>query len=292
MYKRNFQDFAVTIISYASLIALAAVTLLPFLNVASKSVSMDWAVTSGKVGLFPVGFQLENMEFVITNVLFLGAMRNSVLSAAAGTVLSILISCMCAYLLSKKHLPGVKFILILFIFTMIFNGGLIPTYLLYKSLNLLNNPLVLIFPNLLSVFNVLVIKSYYESLPESLEESAKVEGANNFVILAKIIIPVSKPVLATIALFYAVRYWNDYFNPMLYITKAGLKPLQVYLREVIIEMDGLASGLNRSMSEMPNVSSEGVRAATVIASTVPIVLVYPFLQKYFIKGIMIGSIKG
>lgn len=146
-------------------------------------------------------------------------------------------------------------------------------------------------PALISVFNMLVIKSYFESLPASLEESAKIEGASNLTVLFRIILPLSGPVLATIGLFYAVYYWNDYFNPMLYINSSSLKPLQLYLQDIVMNAD-TSSALDKTADDLMNVPAEGVRSATVIASTIPILLVYPFLQKYFIKGVLIGSVKG
>ncbi|UUZ80874.1 carbohydrate ABC transporter permease [Paenibacillus sp. P26] len=163
--------------------------------------------------------------------------------------------------------------------------------MLIKNLGLINSLWSLILPAAVSVFNLLVIKSYYESLPEALEDSAKMDGARTFTILFRIILPLSGPVLATIALFYAVYYWNDFFHPMLYISDPSLKPLQLYLRDIVMDADS-STALNKSADDMMNVSPEGMRSATVIASTVPILLVYPFLQKYFIKGVLIGSVKG
>ncbi|AIQ60505.1 ABC transporter permease subunit [Paenibacillus sp. LMG 31459] len=275
---------------YLFLTAMGLITLLPFANVLSKSVSEEWAITSGKVGIFPVGFQLDTMKFVVTSSQFLHSLLISVIVTLVGTLLSLLITAMTAYPLSKRELPGSGILIVMFIFTMMFSGGIIPNYLLIRQLGLINHLGSLILPALINVFNMLVIKSYFESLPESLEESAKLEGARNYTILFRIILPLSAPVLATIGLFYAVSFWNDYFNPMLYINSSNLKPLQLYLQDIVMNAD--SSSLNRSADDLMNVPAEGVRAATVIASTVPILLVYPFLQKYFIKGVLIGSVKG
>lgn len=277
---------------YISLGLFAVSTLLPFVNVFSKAVSEEWAVTSGKVGLLPVGFQLDTMQLVVTSEQFIRAFSISVGVTVVGTFLSILLTAITAYPLSKRHLPGIRTILVLFVFTMMFSGGIIPNYLLIRELGLLNNLWSLILPAMISVFNLLVIKSYYETLPESLEESAKLDGARNYRILLTIILPLSGPVLATIALFYAVYYWNDFFNPMIYLNDPSLKPLQLYLRDIVMDADSASAGMNRSLDDLMNVAPEGLRAATVIASTVPILLVYPFLQKYFIKGVLIGSVKG
>ncbi|TDF93203.1 carbohydrate ABC transporter permease [Paenibacillus piri] len=291
MQKKSIADVSLDVITYTILVLLAVSTLLPFANVLSKSVSEEWAVVSGKVGIFPIGFQLHTMEYVVTSAQFIRSFAVSIGVTVVGTFLSIALTAITAYPLSKRQLPGIGFIMVLFVFTMMFNGGMIPNYLLMRSLNLINSLWSLILPAMISVFNLFVIKSYYESLPEALEDSAKMDGARTWTILFRIILPLSGPVLATISLFYAVYYWNDFFNPMLYISDSSLKPLQLYLRDIVMDAD-TSSALNKSADDLMNVSPEGVRAATVIASTVPILLVYPFLQKYFIKGVLIGSVKG
>lgn len=290
MRSKSIGDRALDTGIYLVLTVLGLVTLLPFANVLSKSVSEEWAITSGKVGIYPIGFQLDTMKYVVTSGQFLHALMISVIVTLAGTLLSLLVTAMAAYPLSKRNLPGSGPLVVLFIFTMMFSGGIIPSYLLIRQLGLINHLGSLILPALVNVFNMLVIKSYFESLPESLEESARIEGAGNFTILFRIVLPLSAPVLATIGLFYAVSYWNDYFNPMLYINSSSLKPLQLYLQDIVMNAD--TSLLNKTADDLMNVPAEGVRAATVIASTIPILLVYPFLQKYFIKGVLIGSVKG
>lgn len=288
--KKPKGDIAIAAIAYIFMIAAAAVVLIPFLNIIAKCFSQDWAVVSGKVGIFPIGFQTGTIAYVFKQQRFLQAIGLSFLVTFLGTAAGIFLTGMTAYPLSKKNMPGIKIILVIFVFTMLFNGGIIPTYLLMKQMKLLNTFWVLIIPLLMSVYNMLIIKNYYESIPESIEESAKIDGASNFRIFIKIIMPLSVPVYATIILFIAVSYWNDYFNPMMYITKSSLKPLQLYLRDIIAEAsDSLDS--NRDDSWM-NISTEGMRSATILASIIPVLCVYPFVQKYFIKGIMIGSVKG
>lgn len=291
MYRKTSKDYALDGTIYVLLIIMGLMTLLPFVNVLSKSISEEWAIVSGKVGIIPVGFQLDTMAFVVTNSQFLRSLWISVLVTLIGTLASLLVTSLTAYPLSKRELPGIGTLIVLFIFTMMFNGGIIPNYLLIRELGLINHLGSLILPALVSIFNLLVIKSYFESLPSSLEESAKIEGARNLTILFRIILPLSGPVLATIGLFYAVYYWNDYFNPMLYINSTALKPLQLYLQDIVMNAD-TSSVLDKSADDLMNVPAEGVRSATVIASTIPILLVYPFLQKYFIKGVLIGSVKG
>lgn len=291
MRSKKIGDYMLDVWIYLILIVLGLITLLPFANVLSKSVSQEWAITAGKVGIYPIGFQLDTLRYVVTSSQFLHALLISAGVTLVGTLLSLLVTAMTAYPLSKRNLPGGSVLIVLFIFTMMFNGGIIPNYLLMRELGLINHLGSLILPALVSVFNMLVIKSYFESLPDSLEESAKIEGARNYTILFRIILPLSGPVLATIGLFYAVYYWNDYFNPMIYINSSSLKTLQLYLQDIVMNAD-ISSALNRSADDLMNVPADGVRAATVVASTIPILLVYPFLQKYFIKGVLIGSVKG
>ncbi|WP_079912793.1 carbohydrate ABC transporter permease [Paenibacillus sp. 32352] len=290
MRKKTLGDWSLDAFIYILLLICGLITLLPLVNVLSKALSEESAVISGQVGLIPVGFQLETMKYVVSSAQFLHSISVSLFITIVGTLLSILLTAITAYPLSKRHLPGISLILILFIFTMMFNGGIIPNYLLIKQLHLVNSLWSIILPALISVFNMLVIKSYYESLPEALEESAKMDGARNLTILFRIVLPLSGPVLATIALFYAVYFWNDYFNPMLYITSPSLKPLQLYLRDIVLDAD--SSSMSKTADELMNASPEGIRAATVIASIIPMLLVYPYLQKHFVKGVLIGSVKG
>lgn len=291
MNKRTAGDWFLDGFVYLFLVFMGAAMLLPLANVFSKAVSEEWAIVSGKVGIFPIGFQLDTMREVISSSTFIRAFIISVGVTLVGTILSILLTAVTAYPLSKRQLPGISFIMVLFVFTMLFSGGLIPNYLLMRQLHLINNLWVLVLPGLIGVFNMLIIKSYYEGLPEALEESARIDGAKTYTILFRIILPLSLPVIATIALFYAVGYWNDFFSPMIYINDASLKTLQLYLRDVVMDAD-TSNATNKSMDDLMNMSPEGIRAATVVASTVPILLVYPFLQKYFIKGVLIGSVKG
>lgn len=289
--KRPLSETIYIGIVYAILIGSGILCLFPFLNVLAKSLSANWAIISGKVGLLPVAFTLENVMFVIRDHLFQNAFLIAVFVTVVGTLGSVVLTAVTAYPLSKKHLPGIKFILLLYIFTMLFNGGLVPSYLLVKNLHLMDNLGSLILPALINVFNMLLMKNYYESLPESLEESAKLDGASNLRIVLSIVIPISAPVFATISLFYAVSFWSDWFHPMLYLNDPALKPLQLYLRDIILQASD-ENLLNQDIDSLLNLSPEGIRNATIIVSTIPILLVYPMLQRYFIKGILIGSVKG
>lgn len=288
--RSDFEDKAVTAIAYIFMIFCALVTVIPVLNLFAKAVSSPMAVTAGKVNILPVGFQLETLKGVVASEKFTSAAGNSVFITIVGTFIALFINALTAYPLSKKNLAGMKYILLLFVFTMMFSGGLIPTYLLIRNLHLYNTRWALILPSALSVYNMLIIKNYYESIPDSIEESARIDGAGNFTIFLRFILPLSKPVLATICLFTMVFYWNNYFDVLMYIDKTALKTLQLYMAEIILEAQQDAN--NATADDLMNISGEGVRCATVIAATLPIVIIYPFLQKYFIKGIMIGSVKG
>lgn len=289
--RKTAEDVFIDVLSYAVMGLFALITLIPFLNIIAKTFSEDWAVVSGKVGILPMGFQLDSLNYVITSSRFLSSFMVSVIITAAGTALSILLICVTAYPLSKKKLWGVKGVMILYVFTMMFSGGMIPNYLLIKNLGIYNTLWSVILPGMINVFNLMIVKNYFESIPESIEESAMMDGASYTRVLFTIVLPLAVPTIATITLFTAVSYWNNYMGPMLYINEPGLKPLQLYLREIILEQSDMVLS-SQSAEDQLNISSEGVRSATIIASTLPILVVYPFIQKYFIKGIMIGSVKG
>lgn len=209
-------------------------TLFPFLNLLAKSLSGEEAVVSGRVSLFPADIQFGTYAYVLSDAKFMNAFMVSVIITVAGTALGLVMTAMAAYPLSKPRLRGRKFFILMYVFTMLFSGGLIPTYLLMHRLNLIDTLWVLFLPSMISVFNMLIIKNYFESLPDELEESAKMDGASNLTILFRITVPLSLPVFATIALFYAVGFWNDYFASMIYINSPDLKPLQLYLKELLI----------------------------------------------------------
>ncbi|MEC0244839.1 carbohydrate ABC transporter permease [Paenibacillus chitinolyticus] len=274
-------------------ILLGLATLFPFLNLIAKSFSSEAAVISGSVTIFPVDFQTGTYRFVLASKQFLNSFKVTVLLAIAGTVLSLFMTVLAAYPLSKPSMKFRKPILLLYIFTMLFNGGLIPTYLLVQKLGMVNTFWALFVPGLISVFYMLIVKNFFESLPESLEESAKLDGASNMRVLWSVMLPLAKPVLATVGLFYAVLLWNSYFTAMIYITDPELKPLQLYLKELIASTNDVLNLTGAiDVSQDMNKTPEAVQAASIVTATIPILLVYPFLQKYFVKGVMVGSVKG
>ncbi|WP_068774237.1 carbohydrate ABC transporter permease [Paenibacillus sp. FJAT-26967] len=274
-------------------VLLGVATLFPFLNLIAKSFSSEGAVISGKVTIYPIDFQIGTYQFVLGNPQFLNSFKITILLTIVGTFTSMIMTVLAAYPLSKPNLKFRKPLLLTYIFTMLFSGGMIPTYLLMQKLNLINTFWALFVPGLISVFYMLLVKNFFESLPESLEESAKLDGASNFRVLWDIMLPLAKPVLATVGLFYAVLLWNSYFSAMIYITSSELKPLQLYLKELIASTNDVLNltgeiDLGRDMNKTP----EAVQAASIVTATIPILLVYPFLQKHFVKGVMVGSVKG
>ncbi|WP_135551722.1 carbohydrate ABC transporter permease [Paenibacillus cymbidii] len=279
-----------TVFNYTVFVLLGLSTLFPFVNLIAKSLSSEAAVVSGMVTLLPVDFQFGTYRYVASNSQFLHAFGMSVTVLVAGTALALIMTTLAAYPLSKPRLRGRKFFILLYLFTMLFSGGLIPTYLLMNNLELINKLPVLFLPFMINVYNMLIVKSYFETLPDGLEESAKIDGASNLTILFRIMLPLSLPVLATIGLFYAVFFWNDYFTALIYINSAHLKPLQLYLKELFVSSTD--TFLRTNIDASLNVSPQSIQAASIILATVPIVLVYPFLQKYFVKGVLVGSVKG
>ncbi|MGG1555328.1 carbohydrate ABC transporter permease [Paenibacillus ferrarius] len=279
-----------SVINHLIFIALGLSTIFPFINLIAKSLSSEAAVVSGMVTVYPIDMQFGTYKYVASNDLFLHAFFVSVTVTVVGSLLALAMTTLAAYPLSKPRLRGRKFFILVYLFTMLFSGGLIPTYLLMHKLHLINTMPVLILPFLINVYNMLIVKNYFESLPESLEESAKMDGASNLTILFRIMLPLSMPVLATIGLFYAVTFWNDYFTSLIYINSADLKPLQLYLKELFVTSTDTFMRTNVDASL--NVSPQSIQAASIILATIPIIVVYPFLQKYFVKGVLVGSVKG
>jgi putative aldouronate transport system permease protein len=279
-----------TVFNYVFFILLGLSTIFPFVNLIAKSLSSEAAVVSGMVSLYPIDFQIGTYKYVASNAMFLNAFTISITVTFIGSLLSLFMTTLAAYPLSKPRLRGRKFFIILYLFTMLFSGGLIPTYLLMHKLHLIDKLPVLFLPYMINVYNMLIIKNYFEGLPDSLEESAKIDGASNMTILWRIILPLSLPVLATIGLFYAVTYWNDYFTSLIYINSADMKPLQLYLKELFVSSTD--AFLRTNVDASLNVSPQSIQAASIILATLPIVIVYPFLQKYFVKGVLVGSVKG
>ena len=285
-------------LKYLFLILFALTTLLPFLNLVAKGFSGESAVISGRVLFWPLDPTLKTYNYVLQGNTFFNAFKVSVLITLVGSVSAVVVTAMTAYPLSRSNFRGRKGFLYLWVFIMLFNGGMVPNYMLYRVLGLMDTMWCLMLPGLVSVYNMLLIKNYFETLPDSLEEAARIDGASNMRVLFQIVLPISLPMLATITLFYAVSYWNDYFTARMYISSIDKRPLQLYLYDLINNalqiMNQGADGNTGALSadDVMNLTPESVRAAAITLSTLPILLVYPQLQKYFVSGIVVGSVKG
>lgn len=276
----------------ALLLLLALATLYPLAHVAAASLS-DANLLMSHQGplLLPLGLQWEAYKLVLGNPNLLTGYRNTLVIVVFGTAFNVLMTALGAYVLSRKQVYWNKLLTLLIVFTMFFGGGLIPTYLLvYKTLHLGNSLLALIVPGAISTYNLIVMRTSFKQIPESLEESARIDGANDFGILFRIVLPLSMPIVSVMILFYGVGHWNSWFGAMLYLRERELFPLQLILREILIQnnTDSMLTGVGSSDKQS---IGESVKYATIVLATVPILLVYPFLQKYFVKGVMIGALK-
>lgn len=274
---------------YFILILLSLLCLLPFLYVVAVSVTPESEVLRRGIVIIPESFTFLAYKEVFISHGIGQAYKITLFRTIVGTVLNVFFTVIAAYPLSKKYLPGRSPFLLFIVFTMMFGGGLIPTYLLIRSLGLLNSPWVLIIPHLISAFNLVIIKGFFEQLPAEIEESARVDGASELQSLWRIILPLSLPVLSTISLFYAVGHWNSYFDAIVYINDSNLMPLQVILRNILLNV---ATQSADSLANSGAVSTFAVQMAAVVVTTIPILIVYPFMQKHFTKGVLLGSVKG
>ena len=268
----------------------ALIIIIPFVNVFAKSISDSVAVVSGKVSLLPVGFDLSSYRFIFQEGSFFRSLGISAFVMVTGTFLSMICTALVAYPLSEPTLYGKKPLMLLYMFTMVFSCGIIPDYLLVKQLGMLNTVWSLIIPGLVWTYNMLILKSYFESIPDSLKESARMDGAGYGTIFFRIVLPLSRPALATVSLFYAVGYWNDYFKALLYINKPALKPMQMYLYELVTQGGNLLESAS-AVGIKGSISPEGVRCACIVLSVIPMLVLYPVIQKYFTSGIMLGEVK-
>ena len=278
-------------LNYTLLVLICMIMIYPFLNVASVSLSSYNAYVNNPVMIWPKEFTLSAYKQIIGHGMLWRSYANTIVVTVSGVAIGILIYILTAYSLSKKVLRGRSTLMVLIVFTMLFNGGLIPNYYLMRSLGLIDSLAALVLPALVSGFNLILMKNFFESLPEEIEEAAKIDGASDPYILFRIVVPLSKPIIATLCLFAAVAYWNNFFNAIIYIRSSENWPLMLYLREVIEGASAMAQNANSAeLDEL--MTSETIKYATLMLVMVPILLVYPFLQKYFVKGIMLGSVKG
>ena len=288
--KNTLGENIFDVLNVTFLLIFCATCIYPFLYIFNLSVSEGLSSSQYGLHLIPKGLTFEYYKKTLGSQIIYISFYNSVFRTVVATVLTVVFTVMPAYAISKKYFPDRGFWTMFILIPMFFGGGLIPTYFLIKSLNLINSRWVLILPSLISTYNIILIRTFMQTIPDSLEESAKLDGANEPTILFKIILPICKPILATIALWTAVGHWNSWFDCILYITDEKKVVLQVVLQRIVtLGNAGLATNA-ASVEEQPPIFA--VIACTIVIATLPIILVYPFLQKYFVKGIMIGSLKG
>jgi putative aldouronate transport system permease protein len=287
---RRVERFDLVVI--AVLFVTGAVTLYPVINVFSISLSHPNEVARGITWL-PRHLDLSAYEFILDHPMIGVGYRNSLIYVTIGTTINLVMTCLCAYPLSKKGLVGRKFVMLLIVFTMFFSGGLIPLFVLVVKLGLYGTRWAIVIPTLIATFNLIICRTFFQTLPEDLFESARIEGAGEWRIVWKIVLPLSKPIVAVLVLFYGIAHWNSFFPALLYLPKADLQPIQIYLRRVLIQ----ASPEAVQQFETGE-AGEGIMAmvqikfAVMIVAMLPILLLYPFLQKYFVKGVLIGALKG
>ena len=289
----SFEDFVFGLIVYVCVTVAFVVTLYPFVYVLSMSISAPGAVLRREIFLWPKGLSLGAYKTVFEDSTIWSSYFNTIWYTTVGTMLNLVFTIMAAYPLSKKRFTGRKLFTFLFVFTMFFSGGLIPSFVLIVKLGLYDNRWAIVLPPLIATFNLIICRTYFQGLPEDLFECARMEGAGEWRIVWMIVLPLSKPIVAVLALFYGIGHWNSFFPALLYLPNPKLQPIQLYLRRVLI----MASPETVGQFETGE-AGEGlmamlqIRYSVMIVAILPITLIYPFLQKYFVKGIMIGALKG
>lgn len=297
MVRLGFGDRVMVITIYILLSLLAFVTFYPFWNALVISFNEGADTSMGGVTFWPRAFTLDNYEVVFKDKRIVNAFFISVLRTVIGTVTAVMMTAILAYGMTKRELIGRKFYMVFFIITMYFGGGLIPTFLLIRNLGLMNSFWVFIIPALISVWNMIIFRTFFLGLPAGLEESAKIDGCGNWNTFFRIVLPLSGPVIATLGLFTAVAHWNDWFTPSIYINKENLLPIQTMLKQILNsnivsdQMANIDTAAQGVMERMRKVTSKSLTMATMMVATIPIIMVYPFVQKYFVKGVLVGSLK-
>lgn len=291
--KRQFGEIAFELVNGGSMVLLMIACLYPVLYVAFASVSLpDKIVAHRGFLLYPLGFTLDSYRLVFENPNIAIGYINTLILLVVGTSVNLFLTTLGAYGLSRKKFKPRNVIMLGIVFTMMFKGGLIPLYLLVRDLNLLDSRGALILPTAVSAWNLIIMRTYFLGIPESLEESAYVDGANDWTILFRVMIPLATPVIAVMVLFYGVNHWNGWFHALIFLRDRSLYPLQIILREILIANDTTSMTTNVQNSVDAAQIGETIKYATIMVATLPILFIYPLLQRYFIKGVMIGAIKG
>lgn len=289
--KTDERLFQAVIYGISFLILL--IVLYPLVFVLSASFSNPNLVIEGQVWLLPKGFNLNAYRQVFMDQMILTGYKNTILYTVVGTVVNLFLTVLLAFPLSRKDLPGRNWVMFFVTFTMFFHGGLIPTYILIKNLKLIDSFWVMVFPTAISTYNMIVMRTYFQnSIPFELMESAFIDGCNNFRLLWSIVLPLSKPILAVIGLFYAVGHWNAFFNAMIYFNDERKYPLQLILRNILLQNQFEEMGTDVFDLQDRVLLAESIKYAVIVVSSLPVLLLYPFIQRYFVKGVMIGALKG
>ncbi|QHQ63801.1 ABC transporter permease subunit [Anaerocolumna sedimenticola] len=279
------------VLNYLIIAVFVIICVYPFLNVLAYSLSGNRPILSGEITFFPKELQFKSYIEILGKNAIWTSMGITIFVTAIGTILGLLLTIGASYALSKKRLKGRGILTAFIMFTMYFSGGIIPTFLVVKNLNLVDSVWALILPSAMNVFNFIVMKTFFMQLPESLEEAAVLDGCNDLSCLLKIVLPLSLPIIATIGLFYAVAYWNEYFSALMYIQSPEKFTLQLRLRQLLFTEE--LNQLNNNTEGLGNqVMAESLKMTSIVVATLPIVAIYPWLQKYFVKGVMLGAVKG
>lgn len=277
------------LVNYGLLLLIALACLIPFVNVVASSFASTEEVVRKKLVLFPTTFSLDAYRYIFSTPTIFKGLGVSAGTTLVGTLVSMVLTVLMAYGLSRKYLAGRNSINFIVVLSMLFSGGMIPTFLVVKSVGLINSYWSLIIPVAINAFNLIIMRNFFQALPESLEESAKIDGANDFGILWKIMLPLALPSIATISLFYGVTYWNTYMNAILYLNDSEKWPLQILLRQIVIVSSGM-QGENTSVDVIP--PAQTIKMAVIVVATVPMLAAYPVVQKHFTKGALLGAVKG
>jgi putative aldouronate transport system permease protein len=285
---RAYRTFQVVNGVILTLVVIA--TLYPFVNILARSFSNEHFIKTGQVNLWPKGWNLQTYRHVMADSMFWINYRNTVYYTVVSTAIAMVLTTCYAYVISKHKLKGRKLLIGIAVFTMFFNGGLIPNYVVVSRLELRNTIWAVALPNAISVFNLLVMKAFFENMPVELEEAAAVDGLNTYGILWRIVLPLSKAMIATMVLFYAVMFWNSWFGAFLYMDKLELFPVTVYLRNLIA---GATAGSDQTATSEASLQiAANIQAVTIVLTMLPVMFIYPFIQRYFISGVMLGAVKG
>jgi putative aldouronate transport system permease protein len=271
------------------MLLLVFITLYPIYYVAIVSISSGISVSRGEVFFLPHGINWEAYKVVLGDTAIIHAYGNTLLYTVLGTIINLVMTILCAYPLSRNHFYGKKMLTIFVIFTLFFDGGLIPRYIVVHSIGMVNSMWAVLIPTAINVFNMILMRTFFEEIPDALHESATVDGAGEWRVLLQIILPLSMPVMATMLLFYSVAHWNSFFPALIYLNEKSLYPLQIILRNIVVDGDLTNQGAD---SGTATVMLQNIKYAFVIVAILPILAVYPFVQKYFVQGAMLGSVKG